>query len=60
MNKDVILGLVRHILTTAGGFLASKGLISESEIEIGAGALVVIIGVIWSAWIKQAKKEEVT
>jgi hypothetical protein len=48
MNKDTILGIVRHALTFGGGILASKGLASSDEISGGIGALVTLIGVIWS------------
>lgn len=53
MNKDMVLGLVRHILTFGGGLLASKGVIGESEIELVVGAVVTLIGVVWSAWQKK-------
>lgn len=53
MNKDMILGLVRHILTFGGGLLAGNGVIGESEVEIAVGALVTLIGVVWSAWQKK-------
>ena len=48
MNKDVILGLVRHILTIGGGFLVAKGTIDAPGLETAVGALVTIIGVAWS------------
>lgn len=53
MNRDAILGLVRHILTTAGGVLASKGAIGESDAEIAAGAIVTLVGIIWSVLEKR-------
>jgi hypothetical protein len=48
MNKDMILGLARHILTTLGGVLAGKGVIGASDVEIAVGAVVALAGVIWS------------
>jgi len=48
------LGLIRHVLTTAGGVLAGKGVIESGQIETIVGALVVLIGVGWSVWAKRA------
>lgn len=46
--KEAILGIIRHILTTGGGILASKGVIESAQIETAVGALVVLVGVVWS------------
>lgn len=48
MNKTTLLALLRHGLTTAGGALAAKGVADSAEVEQLAGALVTIIGVVWS------------
>lgn len=53
MNTEAWLGLIRHILTTAGGVLASKGVIESGQIETIVGAVVVLIGVVWSVWAKR-------
>ena len=53
MNKTTLLALLRHGLTTAGGALASKGLAGSDDIEALAGAIVTIIGVVWSIWEKR-------
>lgn len=47
-DKAVILGIVRHVLTAAGGSLATKGVIATSEVEVVVGGLVTLIGVVWS------------
>jgi hypothetical protein len=52
---DKILGIIRHILTFAGGYLAGQGLIDEGQIEVVVGAIITIIGVIWSALQKSDK-----
>lgn len=54
MNKDTILGILRHALTFGGGYLASTGLASSSEIEGGIGAVVTLVGVIWSILQKRS------
>lgn len=48
MNKDQILGLVRHGLTFIGGIVLSKGLIEESTLTEIIGAISTLIGAIWS------------
>ena len=53
MNRDQILGISRHILTFGGGFLASAGVVASSDVELGVGALVTLIGIVWSAFQKK-------
>ncbi len=53
MNRDVILGLVRHVLTIGGGFLIAKGVVDAPGLDTVVGALVTIIGVVWSIFDKK-------
>jgi hypothetical protein len=53
MNRNTLLALLRHGLTTAGGALTSKGLAGSDDIEALAGAIVTIVGVVWSIWEKR-------
>ena len=49
-TQDTVLnGIVRHILTAAGGALVARGSIAESELELAVGAIITLAGVIWSA-----------
>ena len=49
MDSKLIIGaFARHMLTTLGGVLVSKGLLESSQVEPLAGALFVIGGVVWS------------
>lgn len=48
MNIDVILGIVRHLLTTFGGVLVTKGITDSTHLEAAVGGIIAIIGVIWS------------
>jgi hypothetical protein len=48
MNRDIILGIVRHILTIAGGVLVTKGTIDQATLESVIGALLTLVGVGWS------------
>ncbi len=54
MNKETILGIIRHAATFGGGVLTSNGLASDDDITSGVGALVTLIGVIWSITQKRA------
>lgn len=57
MKREVLLGLVRHVLTAAGGYLVAQGLADDSSINELAGGIVTVLGVSWSIWVKwQGKK----
>lgn len=58
MNKDMILGLIRHILTTAGGALVAKGVVDADEAGQIAGALATLVGVAWSIWQKRSSSAQ--
>lgn len=53
MNKDMILGLVRHLLTFGGGFLVAKGWGDAETVQTVAAAVATIVGVLWSAYDKR-------
>ena len=54
MNSAVIFGLVRHVLTLAGGYLVAKGHVDPEQVETLIGALVTLIGGVWSITSKKA------
>ena len=54
MEKEQILGLISHALTVVGGELVAKGYIEEDVVPEAVGAIVALIGVVWSY---QAKKK---
>jgi hypothetical protein len=56
MNSDQILGIVRHVLTAAGGILVSKGYVDDANLQLTVGALATIIGVVWSVFFSGKKK----
>lgn len=56
MNKEQLLGLVRHVLTGFGGAAASTGYITESDYTLAVGAIVTLAGIIWSAFAPEKKK----
>lgn len=53
LTKEQIFGILRHILTTAGGALVAKGAIDEATLMEGVGAVVTLVGVAWSFWVKK-------
>ena len=55
MNKEQVLGIIRHTLTFVGGFWVMKGITDESFVTEIVGALVTSIGGIWSI-VDKAKK----
>lgn len=48
MNKNQILGFVRHALTIAGGYLVAKDYITDPMLQEGIAALMILIGLGWS------------
>lgn len=53
---QVILGVLRHLLTAGGGALATNGLIGSSDVELGVGAVLTLVGLVWSVWQKLNSK----
>jgi hypothetical protein len=54
MNAAVLGGLVRHILTVAGGYLVATGGIDEPTMIGAVGAIMTLLGVAWSFYQKKA------
>lgn len=48
MNKDQVIGIVRHALTFIGGIIVTKGLIEESTLLEIVGSISTLIGAVWS------------
>lgn len=55
---ETFKGVIRHILTFGGGFLASSGIIPESDVDVLVGAVVTLIGIVWSAIDKRSAKDK--
>ena len=53
MKMDILLGVLRHILTGLGGVLVAKGLADDSGVGEAAGAVCTLIGFGWSVWHKR-------
>ena len=53
--KDISLGILRHLLTTGGGALASKGLVGTSDVELLTGSILALVGIGFSVYGKMKK-----
>lgn len=48
MSKEQIFGIVRHIATAVGGGLILSGKADEALVQESIGALLTVLGVVWS------------
>jgi hypothetical protein len=53
--NPMLFGLLRHVLTMAGGYLVAKGYVSEGDVETIVGATIALAGVAWSAFDKRGR-----
>lgn len=53
--SDASLGLIRHILTFAGGWMVSRGYVDADTMTQVVGAGATLIGAAWSLMSKQDK-----
>jgi hypothetical protein len=53
MNKEQVLGVLRHSLTFLGGILVAKGLVDDALVAELSGAVITLIGGLWSILIKK-------
>ena len=54
MNKEQIMGLIRHTLTFVGGIIVAHGVTSEALTTDLIGGLMTVIGSVWSIVSKKA------
>jgi len=58
MSVEVWMGFVRHMLTMVGGLLIAKGWLDESTMPEVLGAVMTLVGFVWSYMQKvDAKKK---
>ena len=55
--KSVLAGVVRHGLTTAGGYLVASGGIQSSQVSDFVGAGMVLVGIAWSWYQKKGQAD---
>ena len=44
MNREQLMGIVRHIVTAIGGVGVSAGYLSESDVTTLAGGVAILVG----------------
>jgi hypothetical protein len=52
MSKEQIFGVIRHTFTTIGGIVVAQGYISDSLFAELSGAVLALVGVVWSILAK--------
>ena len=57
MSSEVWMGFFRHMLTMLGGVLIAKGWLDESAMPELVGAVMTLVGFIWS-WSNKKKLAE--
>ena len=53
MNKEQVLGLLRHVLTFVGGAIIAKGLVDEAQTTELIGDVMALVGTVWSILAKK-------
>lgn len=56
MNKDTILGIIRHVFTFIGGIVVAKGYMDDASYLELSGAIITLIGAVWSVIEKRKPK----
>lgn len=52
---DSILGVIRHVMTSAGGALVTHGVLTQGNLESGVGGIIALLGVAWSIYQKKSQ-----
>jgi hypothetical protein len=48
LKREQVLGVIRHTLTFIGGVVISKGIATDATVTEVIGAVMTLIGAIWS------------
>ena len=57
MSQEKIMGIIRHTLTFAGGFIIQGGYATEDLTTEAIGGAISLVGLIWSI-VKNAKAKK--
>ncbi len=52
LTQEQVLGIVRHVLTFAGGLVVAKGVADEATVATFIGSVVTLVGAVWSVVAK--------
>jgi hypothetical protein len=55
MKQEQVLGVLRHVLTFAGGILVMRGVIDQEVVSELIGGVLSIVGLVWS-FVDKIKK----
>lgn len=58
--SSIIMGVLRHLLTTVGGALVGSGYVTDGDVQSVVGSIMTLIGVIMSAINNKNKEETIT
>jgi len=48
MTKEQVFGIVRHVITFAGGILVVKGIVDDAMVQEVIGGVLGLLGTVWS------------
>ena len=55
MKADIILGLIRHVLTLLGGYYVARGALDQGTADTAVGAITALVGIGWSIHDKSTR-----
>lgn len=55
---ELIMPIIRHLLTVGGTALATDGYISSGDVQQGVGAVIVLLGIALSAFNAKRQKDK--
>ena len=56
-KKNKILGILRHLLTFAGGALVISGKVDSETAQTVSGALLTVVGGLWSVFAPEKQSD---
>lgn len=60
MNRDEILGIIRHALTFFGGIITTHGIADKETVGVIIGAIITVVGGVWSIYDKRTRNSDGT
>lgn len=55
MKREALMGVLRHVLTTAGGALVAAGKLDPEIATESTGVLLALVGLVWSIVSKRER-----
>lgn len=57
MQLQFVLAMLRHLFTFVGGYIASRGWADGATVDVVTGAVLTIVGAVWSLIEKKNRPE---